>query len=109
MDYAIDLVSTLHQREFNTGTDDSVFLNLDFRNTPPRTAAEIAFVSSALQYTRTEYKVWMKAEPPLTNVLSSYADQYREIQAHLELRWPNAYKPPVKLRTLGPVSGGLDQ
>ena len=109
MEYATDLTSAFHQRKVNTGTDDSVFLNLDFRNTPPRTAAEIDFVTTLLQYTRTDYKSWMNAEPPPTNALSSYADQYREIQAHLEQSWPDPYNPPVKLRALGPISGDLNQ
>ena len=106
MDYA---TNSFHQPEVNIGTHDSVFLDLDFCNTRPRTVAEVAFVKSALEYTRSEYKSWMGAEPPQTCPQLSYIEQYREIQAHLEQRWPYSYKEPMKLRAMGPVFGGLDQ
>ena len=93
----------------NAHTQSSFFQSGDFRYVQPRTAAEVAFVRSALDYTRAEYKSWMSVEPPESSSLASYAEQYGKIQEHLEENWPFLDSPPVKLRAIGPVFGGLDQ
>lgn len=88
---------------------NSLFDGGDFRYILPKNAAEIAFVKSALDYTRAEYKSWMSVEPPESSYLASYAEQYCEMQEHLEKTWSFSSFPPIKLRALGPVSGGLNQ
>lgn len=93
----------------NADTQKSLFQSGDFRYVQPRTAAEIAFVRSALDYTRAEYRSWMSVEPPESSHLASYAEQYGKIQEHLEENWPFSDSLPVKLRAIGPVFGGLDQ
>ena len=90
-------------------TQDSLFPSGDFHFIRPKTAAEVAFVQSMLDYTRAHFKSLMLQEPPGTSHLRSYAEQYREIQAHLEEMWPFLDLPPVKLRAMGPVFGGMDQ
>lgn len=93
----------------NADKQDSLFQGGDFRYVQPRTAAEIAFIQSALDYTRAEYKSRMSVEPPKSSHLASYAEQYGKIQEHLEENWPFLDSPPVKLRAIGPVFSGLDQ
>ena len=99
----------LDRSSTNVDTQNSLFDGGDFRYITPKTAAEIAFVKSALDYTRAEYKTWMSVEPPENSYLVSYAEQYCEMQAHLEKTWPFSSSPPIKLRAIGPVFGGLDQ
>ena len=97
-----------HSAWENTGiyadTEDGLFSAGDFRHIQPKTAAEIAFVQSVLEYTRAHYRMVMLREPPESSFLTSYAEQYREIQEDLERSW-SLDLPPVKLRALGPVSG----
>ena len=97
--------SVFHQPSANTNTHDILFLDQDFRTTPPRTAAEVTFIESMLEYTRAEYEFWLGVKPPPPSLFSSYIEQYGEMQAHLEQRWPYPCTQPVKLRSLGPVSG----
>ena len=98
----------LDRSRANINAQNRLFNGGDFRYTLPKNAAEIAFVESVLDYTRAEYKSWMSVEPPESSHLASYAEQYCEMQEHLEKTWPFPNFPPIRLGALGPVFGGLD-